>query len=72
MMADRSAARDGRPMVVFYFSDCDPSGWQMPVSLYRKLQALKADRVRQIWSFRSTGSVSHQTRCASMACHQHR
>ena len=34
--------RDGRPIVVFYFSDCDPSGWQMPVSLTRKLQALKA------------------------------
>jgi hypothetical protein len=41
LMAD-SAARDGRPMVVFYFSDCDPSGWQMPISLSRKLQALKA------------------------------
>jgi hypothetical protein len=38
----RNAADDGRPMVVFYFSDCDPSGWQMPVSLFRKLQALQA------------------------------
>jgi hypothetical protein len=35
-------ADDGRPMVVFTFSDCDPSGWQMPVSIGRKLQALKA------------------------------
>jgi hypothetical protein len=34
-------AEDGRPMVVFYFSDCDPAGWQMPVSVARKLQALK-------------------------------
>jgi hypothetical protein len=41
MMA-RSADSDGRPMVVFYFSDCDPAGWQMPISLSRKLQALKA------------------------------
>ncbi len=41
MMAD-SAVRDGRPMVVFHFSDCDPAGWQMPISLSRKLQALKA------------------------------
>ena len=32
-------AADGRPMIVFYFSDCDPSGWQMPISLGRKLQA---------------------------------
>lgn len=37
-----NAARDGRPMACFYFSDCDPSGWQMPISLSRKLQALKA------------------------------
>jgi hypothetical protein len=33
------AAEDGRPMAVLYFSDCDPSGWQMPVSVARKLQA---------------------------------
>lgn len=39
MAAD--AAMDGRPMVVFYFSDCDPAGWQMPLSVGRKLQALE-------------------------------
>lgn len=33
--------QDGRPMVVLTFSDCDPSGWQMPISISRKLQALK-------------------------------
>ena len=33
---------DGRPVVVFTVSDCDPSGWQMPISIGRKLQALKA------------------------------
>lgn len=33
---------DGRPMVVMYFSDADPSGWQMPISVARKLQALEA------------------------------
>jgi hypothetical protein len=38
----RSAIEDGRPMVVFYFADCDPAGWQMPISLARKLQALQA------------------------------
>jgi hypothetical protein len=37
-----SADQDGRPLVVLCFSDCDPSGWQMPISLSRKLQALKA------------------------------
>jgi hypothetical protein len=35
------AAEDGRPAVVLYFADFDPSGWQMPISLSRKLQALR-------------------------------
>jgi hypothetical protein len=39
MAAD--AAYDGRPMVVFYFADCDPAGWQMSISVSRKLQALR-------------------------------
>jgi len=38
----KTGAEDGRPMVVLYFSDCDPGGWQMPVSVGRKLQAFKA------------------------------
>jgi hypothetical protein len=38
----RIGADDGRPMIVLYFSDADPSGWQMPISVARKLQALKA------------------------------
>ena len=38
-IASRAAA-DGRPLVVLYFSDFDPSGWQMPISVTRKLQAL--------------------------------
>ena len=37
----RIGYEDGRRMIVFYLADCDPSGWQMPVSLGRKLQALK-------------------------------
>jgi hypothetical protein len=32
------ALYDGRPLRVFYFADADPSGWQMPISLARKLQ----------------------------------
>lgn len=39
-MAQRANA-DGRPAVVLYFSDFDPSGHQMPVSVARKLQALR-------------------------------
>jgi hypothetical protein len=39
MMTD--AASDGRPLVIFPFSDCDPAGyWDMPTSIGRKLQAL--------------------------------
>ncbi len=38
----KTGARDGRPMVVFTISDCDPAGWQMPVSIGRKLQAFAA------------------------------
>ena len=38
----RDGAEDGRPMVVFTFSDCDPAGyWDMPTSIGRKLQALR-------------------------------
>lgn len=37
----RTGAEDSRPMVVLYFSDCDPAGWQMPISVARKLQAFK-------------------------------
>jgi hypothetical protein len=36
----RIGAADGRPMRVLCFSDCDPAGWQMPISIARKLQAL--------------------------------
>jgi hypothetical protein len=39
-MAARAAA-DGRPAIVLYFSDFDPSGWQMPISVARKLQGLR-------------------------------
>jgi hypothetical protein len=44
----KSAVRDGRPLAVFYFADCDPSGWQMPISLARKLQAFKATLFPQL------------------------
>jgi hypothetical protein len=35
------ASNDGRPLVVFTLTDCDPAGWQMPVSIARKLQAFR-------------------------------
>jgi len=38
--AERLVA-DGRPGVLLYFSDFDPSGHQMPISVARKLQALR-------------------------------
>lgn len=36
----RNAHRDGRPVIVVTFADSDPSGWQMPLSIARKFQAL--------------------------------
>lgn len=38
----KTCAEDGRPARVLYFSDCDPAGWQMPISVARKLQAFTA------------------------------
>jgi hypothetical protein len=38
----QTGAEDGRSVVVFTFSDGDPAGWQMPISIGRKLQAFKA------------------------------
>jgi hypothetical protein len=35
------AVEDGRPAVVLYFSDFDPAGHQMPISVSRKLQAFR-------------------------------
>jgi hypothetical protein len=37
----RTTKNDGRPLVVLYFADCDPSGWQMGISVARKLQAFR-------------------------------
>jgi hypothetical protein len=37
----KDANEDGRPLVVFTASDCDPAGYQMPVSIARKLQAFR-------------------------------
>jgi hypothetical protein len=37
----RDAADDSRMLIVFTFSDFDPAGRQMPVSIGRKLQALR-------------------------------
>jgi hypothetical protein len=34
-------AADGRPTVVLYFADADPSGWNMGIVIARKLQAFK-------------------------------
>jgi len=40
LMARRNH-EDGRPLRVFTLSDFDPAGWQMPISIARKLQALR-------------------------------
>jgi hypothetical protein len=40
-MIAKDAAEDGRPLVLFTLSDCDPAGHQMPISIGRKLQAFR-------------------------------
>jgi hypothetical protein len=37
----RIGAEDGRPMVVMYFADADPAGWNMGIVIARKLQAFR-------------------------------
>jgi hypothetical protein len=37
----RDADEDGRPLVVFTVSDCDPGDYQMPISIARKLKAFR-------------------------------
>ena len=36
----KQAVDDKRPLVLFTLTDCDPSGYNMPVTMGRKLQAL--------------------------------
>jgi hypothetical protein len=49
----KSAAADGRPLIVLYFADCDPGGHNMAIVLSRKLSALQMthfpDLEWQIW-----------------------
>ena len=44
----KSGDIDPRPMIVFCISDCDPSGWQMPISIARKLQAFKVTHFQNL------------------------
>jgi hypothetical protein len=37
----KDAAEDGRPMIMFTLADADPSGYQMSISIGRKLQAFR-------------------------------
>lgn len=37
----KEGADDGRPLVIFYFSDCDPEGYAMGANVARKLQAFR-------------------------------
>lgn len=44
----KTAAEDGRPLIVLYFSDCDPSGWNMPIVVGHKLRAFKIQLFPQL------------------------
>lgn len=57
----KTAHDDGRHMVVFYLGDCDPSGWQMPVSLARKLQGFETTEfVGLKWELHHVGLTPEQ------------
>lgn len=59
----RVGAEDGRPMVVLCFSDCDPAGWQMPISIARKLQAFKTLLFKDLdFEVRRVGLTPNQVR----------
>jgi hypothetical protein len=51
----KNGDEDGRPLVVLYFSDCDPSGYNMPIEVGRKLQAFKATLFPDLefWQYRA-------------------
>ena len=49
----REGADDGRKLIVFALTDFDPSGWQMVISISRKLQAFR-DLLFPELSLRST------------------
>jgi hypothetical protein len=65
----RDAAEDGRPLVVFTVSDCDPAGYQMPVSIGRKLQAfcdLQFPKLRGRWELVSAALTPEQARAEGL------
>ena len=41
-IAQSALGEDDRPLIVLYFGDADPGGWQMAISVSRKLQAFAA------------------------------
>lgn len=59
----KAAAADGRPLVVIYFSDCDPSGFNMPIVISRKPQAFKVQHFPDL-EFRcyQAGLTPHQVK----------
>ena len=60
----KDAAEDGRPLVMITVSDCDPAGYQMPVSIGRKLQAFR-DLLFPDCNLKSYLRRSRLSRCAS-------
>jgi hypothetical protein len=46
----KTGSEDGREMIVFIFADCDPSGYQMAVSIGHKLRALATLKMRNAFT----------------------
>jgi hypothetical protein len=64
----RDAVADGRPLVVFILTDCDPSGWQMLISIARKLQAIRDLQFPALrWEIVHVGLTPDQARYFQLA-----
>jgi hypothetical protein len=66
-----TGSADARRMVVLYFADADPAGWNMSIVVGRKLQAFK-DLLFRTSTSRSTGSRSRRLKSASSTCRPRR
>ena len=62
-------AADGRPTVVFTFSDRDPSGyWDMPISIAHKPAGAARSPLPELQVYRGSGWRSARHRCVASPC----
>jgi hypothetical protein len=58
-----TAAADGRHTVIVWFGDCDPQGWNMPITLCRKLAGHQYARYPELsWEVQRVALTPAQVR----------